>query len=71
MQFSQYEESTTNLVPQHEVMTGFSERYLQQVPSSTGKVAYVIFEGREPGLWHNWYVISLFNVECYFCSSYT
>ena len=63
MQFPQYEGSTTNSLAEEDEdetialgreLPTVSERYLQQVPSSTGKVAYVIFDGRDPGLWYNW-----------------
>ena len=71
MQFLQYEESTMHLLVEEDETVALehehvSERYLQQAPSSSSKVAYVIFEGREPGLWYNWWVISLF----YFTSAH-
>jgi len=75
MHFLESEELTTDLIVDEEeyiycaaepialqqVTANVPDRYLQQTPSSTGKVVYVIFNGREPGLWYNWYILSLLN----------
>jgi len=73
MQFPQYKESTMHLLIEEDKeetvapeCEHVSEHYLQQAPSSSSKMAYMIFEGRDPGLWYNWWVISLF----YFTSAH-